>query len=230
MNNYIFVLFKIMNYSAAYLSYKKRLCGLLGAEIRQIDKLYKELWHSEFMGEITRLADKRRGFWDFSMLSVLRAPSIYVICRAIQPRVVLETGVSAGFSSAFILYALEKNNRGNLYSIDLPNQPGQEIPMGRDVGWIIPARLKQRWELTIGSSKEKLPVLLPRLNKINIFYHDSDHNYKNMLFELNAVWDFLEEGGLLLSDDITENRAFDDFCRIKGSRNTSLFKLGIIKK
>jgi len=221
---------RLLDYVAAYMSYKKRISQFLNIDIGEIAKLYAELEQSDFTREMAAKSGIKTGLWDFSMLSVLRAPSIYVLCRVLQPRIVVETGVCSGFSSAFILYALHKNNTGRLYSIDLPNQPGQNIPGGKGVGWLVPEWLKGKWELGLGSSKEKLPVLLSKLNKIDIFYHDSDHSYENMWFEFNISWDFLKNGGLLLSDDITENKAFNDFYRLKDYRVAKLFKLGVIKK
>ena len=50
----------------------------------------------------------------------LLARLCYLSCRLIDPEVVIETGVAYGVSSAFILKALQENDRGTLYSIDLP--------------------------------------------------------------------------------------------------------------
>jgi len=46
--------------------------------------------------------------------------SLYFMIRIQKPNVVIETGVHRGVSTSFILQALEDNNKGNLYSIDLP--------------------------------------------------------------------------------------------------------------
>jgi predicted O-methyltransferase YrrM len=43
---------------------------------------------------------------------------LYAICRILLPRIVVETGVASGFSSASMLQALEDNEVGELYSID----------------------------------------------------------------------------------------------------------------
>jgi hypothetical protein len=225
-----FPITRLFDYAASYISYKRRISQLLNIDTKEIAKLYAELQNSDFMQEIIKKTGIKVSFYDLSMLSVLRAPTIYVICRLTQPEIVIETGVCAGFSSVFILYALKKNNAGHLYSIDLPNQPGQEISNGKPVGWLVPEELKERWELILGASNEKLFPLLTKLGKIDIFYHDSEHSYNNMWFEFNSAWESLKSGGLLLSDDITENKAFADFCRIKNCRRTKLFKLGIIKK
>lgn len=162
------------------------------------------------------------------MLSPLRAPAIYVTCRMFKPEIVVETGVASGFSSAFILQALELNQKGRLFSIDLPNQPGQEIE--NETGWLVPKNLRYRWKLILGSSKEKLPVLLRDLERVDLFYHDSEHSYENMMFEFNTVWKYLKPEGQLLADDITENAAFEEFVREKRCKHIKLFKLGIAVK
>src|SRR5579859_763127 len=48
------------------------------------------------------------------------ARTCYVVCRILQPAVVLETGVAYGVTSAFLLQALHVNQNGKLLSIDLP--------------------------------------------------------------------------------------------------------------
>src|SRR5688500_12760767 len=49
------------------------------------------------------------------------AAELYVIVRAAKPKVVVETGVASGISSAHILLALAANESGTLHSIDFPN-------------------------------------------------------------------------------------------------------------
>ena len=41
----------------------------------------------------------------------------YMAIRAFQPEIVVETGVAIGVSSAYILLALQKNERSALYSV-----------------------------------------------------------------------------------------------------------------
>jgi predicted O-methyltransferase YrrM len=47
--------------------------------------------------------------------------ALYIICRVVKPMTIIETGVAAGLSTSYILYALEKNRCGELHSIDMPN-------------------------------------------------------------------------------------------------------------
>jgi len=147
----------------------------------------------------------------------LRTPEfLYVIVRVFKPELVVETGVAAGISSTFILQALQDNNKGRLYSIDFPNYSlihASHIPEGEEPGFAIPQNLKGRWKLRLGKSKDLLPSLLAELGRVDIFLHDSEHTYENMMFEYTTAWDYLREEGLLLSHDISWNNAFRDFSR-----------------
>ena len=82
----------------------------------------------------------------------------YVICRALRPRVVVETGVGSGVTTSFILQALAANDEGHLWSIDLP-------PIGAEqfAGSFVPQPLRERWTLLRGRSRDLLPPLLNKL-------------------------------------------------------------------
>ena len=205
--------FKFYDYARAYFNYKKTVAILTGTSLKEVNNFYHEIFSSHFVAEIIKKSKCRSGFSYLTMLTPFRAPTLYVLCRILKPEVLVETGVAQGFSSAFILYALEVNKKGRLYSIDLPNQPGQEI--GNKTGWLIPDSFRKRWELILGPSKEYLPVLLKKLNRIDFFYHDSDHSYENMVFEFDCAWHYLRREGQLLADDITDSLAFDELVRNK---------------
>ena len=110
---------------------------------------------------------------------------LYDLCRASKPSVVVETGVADGFSSFFILKALDENRKGNLYSIE---KPDLRYLGGKESGWVVPQAYRHRWHLIIDSSEHALPRILNELGKIDFFLHDSSHSYRNMLFELRAAW------------------------------------------
>ncbi|MCU0533666.1 MAG: class I SAM-dependent methyltransferase [Hydrococcus sp. Prado102] len=157
---------------------------------------------------------------------------LYSIFRKIQPEIAVETGVCNGVSTTFLLLALEKNQKGKLYSIDLPEMVGMDyeegyfwegkkgaaIPKDKESGWIIPTYLRNRWELILGKSQDKLPELLEKVKEIDFFMHDSEHSYNCMWFEFNQTYEVLRQGGVLMSDNIErkKNTAFQDFAKEKG--------------
>ena len=128
----------------------------------------------------------------------------YLICRLVQPEVVVETGVAYGVTSAFILKAMEVNGRGTLFSIDLPASVRADA--SQYVGHLIPADLRPRWKLTIGASRRVLRPLLQEVGTPDIFLHDSLHTYRNMRYEFASI----KRPRVILSDDIEGNAAFQD--------------------
>ena len=146
---------------------------------------------------------------------------LFALCRKVRPDTVVETGVAAGVSSAYILCALEANKHGALHSIDLPSWLG-----ARQSGWLIPDYLRHRWQLILGSSSETLSPLLEKLGTVDIFLHDSEHSYKNMFWEYQTAWAHLKTGGILLSHNIDVNDAFPDFCESVGAKAFLLANMG----
>jgi hypothetical protein len=137
------------------------------------------------------------------LVSFEEAMSLYLIIRLMRPKIVVETGVSAGRSSAFMLQAIEDNSYGYLYSIDPdPN-----------AGYAIPGVLKKRWFFIPKKSSEALPSILERLNQVDMFLHDSLHTYENMMYEFETIWPFITKNGVMLSDGIDFNKAFQEFCK-----------------
>ncbi|MEM3546193.1 MAG: class I SAM-dependent methyltransferase [Candidatus Bathyarchaeia archaeon] len=169
---------------------------------------------------------------------------LYVACKLLRPKVVVETGAGAGLASTFILKALSENGEGALYSIDLPRcvyrtESGEIIddrfwtPEGKESGWLVPEDLRRNvdWKLFIGKSSELLPIIIRECREIDIFFHDSEHTYQNMMFEYRTVYPSLKIGGLLLSHDIGLNNAFTDFAAEINAHFTILKKgLGLVIK
>jgi predicted O-methyltransferase YrrM len=131
----------------------------------------------------------------------------YAVVRAFQPKIIVETGVPNGVSSAYMLLALHTNGRGSLYSIGL-NDP---LPAGKPLGWVVPQELRSTWKLLIGDSRTVLPGLLDQIGSTDIFIQDSLHTYEHMLWEFRQAYPHLPAGGLLFSDDAKWNSAFPEF-------------------
>ena len=129
----------------------------------------------------------------------------YVICRALRPTTVVETGVAYGSSSTYLLAALHENQSGNLHSIDLPSILD---PKARLVGALVPETLRDRWHLHLGASRRVLPRVLKAVGKVDMFLHDSLHTKRNMRWEFETVARSLQRHGAIVSDDVNMNRAF----------------------
>jgi predicted O-methyltransferase YrrM len=148
--------------------------------------------------------------WNDGDAGFVRA--IWCLIRHLRPVNVVETGVAHGMTSRFILEALETIGAGQLWSIDLPPlNPTTRREVGvavRQAG--VPV---DRWTYIAGTSRRRLPALLSRLGRIDLFIHDSMHTNRNVMFELECAWQYLSVGGVIVVDDIDVNPAFDTFTR-----------------
>jgi predicted O-methyltransferase YrrM len=144
----------------------------------------------------------------------------YCITRAIRPQTVIETGVCYGVTSSFILQALQNNLKGHLHSVDLP-------PLHHDadrfIGRLIPENLRSRWTLHRGSSRRLLAPILKSTGKIDLFIHDSLHTYRNMKMEMGLAWHAMRPGGVLISDDVQGNAAFQELSEFSRGAQSLVF-------
>ena len=221
----------------------------------EFQRFRKELMQSDLLPHLKRKEEEfydrvriyeERG-WTYNVGAITPAEGVnlYSLLRKLKPDLAVETGVCNGVSTAFILLALHENGKGRLYSIDLPEVAGRHyeegtfwlgkggavIPEGEEPGWMIPPYLKDRWDLILGKSQDELPPLLARLGSIDFFLHDSEHSYECMWFEYNEAYRVLRVGGVLMSDDIIWNGAFQRFARERGEAITRIGPgLGFIVK
>jgi hypothetical protein len=155
---------------------------------------------------------------------------IYFLVRKNKPEKIVETGVWYGVSTSIILNAIKRNEKGFLFSIDLPayfesggytdenpylreEDRTSSLPKGKSPGFIVPEGYKDNWKLILGDSKIHLPALFVELKNADIFLHDSLHSYENMVFEFKTAMNYIKKGGYILSDNIDWHNAFFDFCK-----------------
>ncbi len=152
----------------------------------------------------------------------------YAAVRALAPECIVETGIANGVSSSYLLLALQKNGRGRLHSVGLPDPAF--LPPGKDPGWLVPQWLRDPWQVHLGDAREILPRLLAEIGNIGIFIHDSLHTYDHMTWEFETAYPHLLSGGLLFSDDALWNDSFNDFARRMLMPAKILRGVGFLKK
>lgn len=198
-----------------YLDLTKNMSKIFGVDKKTISTLVEEFNNSGLIEHI----DSKLGVMKNNPTGALLNPGemriIYATVRLVKPKIMIETGVSSGSTTSIILKAMEKNEIGKLFSIDLhPSSKESEewIPDSKESGWIIPDELRSRWELHYGKTKDILKPLLDKFEEIDIFFHDSDHSYENMMYEFETSYPKLRNGGVILSDNASNlNSAFSDF-------------------
>jgi len=136
---------------------------------------------------------------------------LYFFVRYFKPKVVLETGVAAGFSSLSILKALKKNKYGKLYSSDFPyfriKNPENYI------GILVDKKKFPNWELKIEGDEVNIPKLISNINHIDIFHYDSDKTYKGKINAYNLIKKKISNKSILIFDDVQDDKFFYEICQ-----------------
>jgi Methyltransferase domain len=131
--------------------------------------------------------------------------------RHTRPEVVIETGVARGVTSRIMLEALQENDRGHLWSIDLPYPFDRQLHA--QTGVAVSDACRARWSYVAGSSRQRLAPLVAEVGPVGVFIHDSLHTARNTLFEMDQVASAMPPGGAMLIDDISTHKGFAAFAR-----------------
>jgi hypothetical protein len=200
------------------------------ALLREYQRSEFSRWHHCRLAELDRLPGPRR----LGTTGPFGCEALYLLVRAVRPRVVIETGVLYGASSGHILAALARNGEGELHSIEL-GRDSREPPHD----FLIPKALQSQWDLIIGDSRLELPSLLEHLPEVNLFHHDSLHTFEHMKWEYEAVFPHLTPEGVLSSHDVVtaeslrhlfRKNAFPDFCERSVTHWATFKNFGIALK
>lgn len=157
---------------------------------------------------------------------------LYDCVRLLKAKKIVETGVAYGWSSLAILSALNKNNDGKLYSVDMP-YPGTKDT--KDIGIVVPQYLRKNWLII---RKPDMPGIVEALDeaggKIDLCHYDSDKSWWGRHYAYPILWNALNSKGLFISDDIQDNLYFADFVK-KNLLNFSVIEydgkfIGLIRK
>lgn len=136
-------------------------------------------------------------------------PLLYFITRYVKPSSILETGVAAGWSSCAFLEAIKINGKGKLYSSDFPyfRLPNPE----KYIGILVDESLKSNWDLYIDGDEKNIPIILNKLDAIDMFHYDSDKSYSGREMVMFAIQTKLSQNSIILMDDIQDNSFFYDY-------------------
>lgn len=153
--------------------------------------------------------ESRIGGKNYWQVSYDELRSIYAAVKLMHPKVMIETGVGPGTTSTAILTAL-RDVGGKLVSFDLGEKFGEDeqIPVGE----VVPRDLKGNWNLVFGDSSKTLPEEINKIAPVDIFFHDSDHTYEHVTFELETFYKHASERFLIIIDNFNWSNAPYDFC------------------
>lgn len=140
---------------------------------------------------------------------------IYNISLRTKPNTILETGVALGWSSLAFLDALNKNQKGNLISIDMPYMNAKN---DNYVGLAVPKEYHNMWKLYKYPDRIILKKILKNFVLLDLVHYDSDKSYYGRYWFYKKIWPYIKKKGVLISDDVKDNYAFIDFAKFVGKK------------
>ena len=149
-------------------------------------------------------------------------PLLYFLTKKYKPGRVLETGVAAGYSSNAFLAAMHENQKGTLFSSDLPYL--REKNPDKYVGLLVEEKYKYRWRLFLKGDTENIIEIKKEIKSIDFFHYDSDKSYKGRQKTLNKIKPLFNKNTILIFDDIQDNCFFHDLVFKKAFQNWYIFE------
>lgn len=159
--------------------------------------------------EIVEYADSKIGGKNYWQVSPVELCWLYTGVRMMRAPLIAETGVGPGSTSTAILDA-SSEFRGRLFSFDLGQKYGdesKELP----VGFLVPEKYRERWSLVIGNTKDTLEGKMSYFGPFDVFFHDSEHTYEHVTWELETAMKNLRKKFLIVVDNYDWTKAPDDF-------------------
>lgn len=142
------------------------------------------------------LRNEQAFFPETGMYDWLEAQVLYLLIRFLKPDVIVEISPNYGYSTGFLLLAMNKNNRGQLYSFDLEKRFHRHALRNFERVGIDTSR--QRF--FAGDIREVYDHALPK--RIDILFMDSDHSYAFSQWYMANLYPRLVEGGLIHVHDV----------------------------
>lgn len=134
-------------------------------------------------------------------------PLLYFATRRLMPRIAVETGVAAGFSSHSILLAMQHNNGGKLYSSDFPYFRLKNAE--QYIGVLVPEALRHRWTFLTEGDRQNIPQICSSLTaKIDLIHYDSDKTYEERAWTCRQLAERKSPDCLFIMDDIQDDLFF----------------------
>ncbi|MCI4341293.1 MAG: class I SAM-dependent methyltransferase [Thermoplasmata archaeon] len=189
-----------------------RVARLTGIGSDRLQTLRKEL-------ESTGVADSllNRGAGPAFADELPQGGLLYLLVRALRPERVVETGVQPGYSTAWILAALEANGQGSLSSLG-PGSARGRAPGIREssLGHLVAPGLRSRWTLVLGNTEAHLREMLAEAGEVDLFFYDNGPDVDRARFELRTAWGSLSSRGILLAHHTDATPVWMEFCRRQG--------------
>ena len=149
-------------------------------------------------------------------------PLLYFLTKKFNPEIIIETGVAAGYSSNAFLAGMHENQKGTLFSSDLPYL--RESNPEKYIGLLVEEKYKYRWRLFLKGDSENIKEIKKEIKSVDFFHYDSDKSYLGRQKTLYAIKPLLKKNSILLIDDIQDNCFFHDLVLKEDFQNWYIFE------
>ncbi len=147
------------------------------------------------------------------------------VILAEKPGIFVMTGIESGFTSEWLLEAMDRVGRGHLYVLD--GAPGGMFVQKP----IVHPRFTLIKKHSVDGGMEDL---FQKLGPWDMFLHESDHEEACQTFEYEAAWRMVRSGGIIASDDTgwgnPPHHAWDKFIARHGVTATAINNAFYFKK
>jgi len=135
---------------------------------------------------------------------------IYNLMLHFKPKTILETGVAFGWST--LVFYLSKKINSSVISVDLSYPTASS---DKFVALALPSNIKKKINLLRGIDYNYLKSFNQNKKHFDFIHYDSDKSYEGRKKNYELIWNILKKKGCFISDDISDNRAFYDFIKLK---------------
>lgn len=130
------------------------------------------------------------------MLDWLEAQCLYLLIRQSRPKVVWEISPNYGYSTGYILQAMNRNECGALYSFDLTSRVSIVAHMNFKRNGID----YERQKYVVGDARKTWQSVAEK--DIDLLFMDSDHSYEFGRWYMKDLIPLVKSGGLIHVHDV----------------------------
>lgn len=123
---------------------------------------------------------------------------LYDMVFDLRPGVIFEIGTGFGYSTSWMLMALNENKRGKIYTVD------HEI---REPAYWKEAQIPDKRLVRLFGSAEKVSQIP---GKIDFVFHDSSHRIEHIVPDLELIMPRISKGGQIVVHDTNYARTMGD--------------------
>jgi len=174
--------------------------------------------------------------------------TLYLLTRLLKPDTVLEIGVANGMSTAYLLGALEHEGMDgstDVYAIDRPlfesvvrerrgkaGLTGGLVPDKKEACWIAPRSLRSKYgyQYYVGDFTETLDDILTDIGGVDLAIYDASKDCEEMRWAYQQCLQTLTPGGVLISDDVLVNDAFQTVVENNDGLTAVVHNCGLYRK